>query len=81
MYHKLDIDYPLPFYLKQQSLRKQPLKFTINEIKQGLENYQVPKKRLNVIELSNESILIDDTVNANPQSAKAAIDVLSIKVR
>lgn len=54
------------------------LKFTIDEIKQGLENYQVPKKRLNVIELNNKSILIDDTVNANPQSVKAAIDVLRV---
>lgn len=54
------------------------LKFTIAEIKKGLKNYEVPIKRLNVIELSNHSILIDDTVNANPQSVKAAIDVLKV---
>lgn len=50
--------------------------FTIAEIRAGLANYQVPIKRLNFIELNNNSLLIDDTVNANPQSVKAAIDVL-----
>lgn len=51
------------------------LGYTASEIRAGLANYQVPIKRLNVIELSNDSLLIDDTVNANPQSVKAAIDV------
>ncbi len=52
------------------------LKFTIDEIRRGLEQYETPVKRLNVYELRNESLLIDDTVNANPQSVKAAIDVV-----
>lgn len=52
------------------------LKFTAHEIALGLKNYRVPIKRLNFIQLSNQSLLIDDTVNANPQSVKAAIDVL-----
>lgn len=51
------------------------LGFTASEIRTGLENFQMPIKRLNIIELQNQSILIDDTVNANPQSVKAAFDV------
>lgn len=51
------------------------LGFTPAEIRTGLERFQVPIKRLNIIRLQNQSILIDDTVNANPQSVKAAIDV------
>lgn len=51
------------------------LGFTASEIRAGLENFQMPIKRLNIIELQNQSILIDDTVNANPQSVKAALDV------
>lgn len=49
--------------------------FTPSEIREGLAKFQVPIKRLNIMELSNQSLLIDDTVNANPQSVKAAIDV------
>lgn len=51
------------------------LGYTASEIKEGLANYQIPIKRLNVMELCNRSLLIDDTVNANPQSMKATIDV------
>ncbi|MFX3674868.1 MAG: YheC/YheD family protein [Paenisporosarcina sp.] len=54
------------------------LDFPIQIIREGLKNYQVPIKRLNVYNLKDESLLIDDTVNANPQSVKAAIDVLVI---
>ncbi|XQY91004.1 YheC/YheD family protein [Metabacillus sp. HB246100] len=49
--------------------------FSATEIRTGLTKYVVPIKRLNVYELCNESLLIDDTVNANPQSVKAALDV------
>jgi UDP-N-acetylmuramoyl-tripeptide--D-alanyl-D-alanine ligase len=52
------------------------LGFPIQIIREGLKNYQVPIKRLNVYNLKDESILIDDSVNSNPQSVKAAIDVL-----
>lgn len=52
------------------------LKFTPKEIKSGLEKYVEPIKRLNIIKLKNSSILLDDTVNANPQSVTAAIDVI-----
>jgi len=47
----------------------------INVIKQGLENTQAEKGRLNVIQQSNLTI-IDDTYNASPQSMKAAISTL-----
>lgn len=52
------------------------LNFTPSEIRLGLENYKIPIRRLNLINLRNHSLLIDDTVNANPQSVKAAVDVL-----
>lgn len=55
------------------------LKFTPSEIRLGLKNFKTPIKRLNIYDLCNNSLLIDDTVNANPQSVKAAIDVLSKK--
>ena len=47
----------------------------INIIKQGLENTQAEKGRLNVIQQPNLTI-IDDTYNASPQSMKAAINTL-----
>ena len=52
------------------------LGFTISDIRLGLANYQKPIKRLNLFTLNDESVLIDDTANANPQSVKAAVDVL-----
>lgn len=52
------------------------LHFSAAEIKRGLEHYKAPYRRLNLIQLKNNSLLIDDTVNANPQSVKAAVDVL-----
>ncbi|MGD9677035.1 MAG: YheC/YheD family protein [Vulcanibacillus sp.] len=52
------------------------LKFTPDDIRIGLKKFAPPIKRLNFIKLSNKSILIDDTVNANPQSVKAALDVM-----
>lgn len=52
------------------------LKFTPAEIRAGLNKFIAPIKRLNIIKLKNNSTLIDDTVNANPQSVMAAIDVL-----
>jgi UDP-N-acetylmuramoyl-tripeptide--D-alanyl-D-alanine ligase len=52
------------------------LNFTPSEIRLGLKNYQIPIKRLNLIQLKDNSLLIDDSVSANPHSVKAAIDVL-----
>lgn len=53
------------------------LGFTIPEITQGLKNFEPPVKRLNLIELRSNILLIDDTVNANPESVKSAIDVMT----
>lgn len=47
-----------------------------DEIKKGIEKVRTVKGRNNVIETKNYTI-IDDCYNANPVSAKAAIDVLS----
>ncbi|WP_423801193.1 UDP-N-acetylmuramoyl-tripeptide--D-alanyl-D-alanine ligase [Neobacillus sp. SAB-20_R2A] len=53
------------------------LHFTPSDIKTGLERAPVPLHRLNMIELSNHSLLIDDSFSSNPPAAKAAIDVLN----
>ena len=45
-------------------------------INQGLQNLKLPKGRLNIIEGLNDSTIIDDTYNANPESTKYALEVL-----
>ncbi len=52
------------------------LDIDIHTIKQGLENTQAEKGRLNIIKRSNLTI-IDDTYNASPSSSKYALEVLS----
>ncbi|UFJ39018.1 YheC/YheD family protein [Brevibacillus humidisoli] len=52
------------------------LRFSVHDIRRGLARYTPPVKRLNVTNLNEGSLLIDDTVNANPQSVKSAVDVL-----
>ncbi len=47
------------------------------EIKKGLLDYKGVKGRFQVISLVDESILIDDTYNANPVSLKAALKSIS----
>lgn len=59
------------------SLVCKKLGMTAKEINFGLEQLTLPKGRLNVIPGINDSILIDDTYNANPESTKYALDVLS----
>ncbi|MDH5394001.1 MAG: UDP-N-acetylmuramoyl-tripeptide--D-alanyl-D-alanine ligase [Gammaproteobacteria bacterium] len=49
----------------------------IAAIKKGLENFKGVKGRLQVNPVMNDSVVIDDSYNANPASVKAAIDVLS----
>ncbi len=48
----------------------------IDTIKQGLENTQAEKGRLNIIQHANFTI-IDDTYNASPSSVKYALEVLN----
>ncbi|NLB18573.1 MAG: UDP-N-acetylmuramoyl-tripeptide--D-alanyl-D-alanine ligase [Syntrophomonadaceae bacterium] len=53
------------------------LGFNASDIKAGLRNYSKPHRRLVVYRTKNKARIIDDTFNANPNSMKAAIDVLS----
>ncbi|MEN6328380.1 MAG: UDP-N-acetylmuramoyl-tripeptide--D-alanyl-D-alanine ligase [Syntrophomonas sp.] len=52
------------------------LGFTPDKIRKGLKKYKRPKRRLMVYHLKKKVRLLDDTYNANPNSVKAAIDVL-----
>lgn len=54
-----------------------PLGITLAEVASGLAAMPQVKGRVNVIEVSTELTLIDDTYNANVRSVKAAIDLLS----
>jgi len=46
-------------------------------IKKGLEKFTGVKGRLQLFRAANDSIVIDDSYNANPTSMRVAIDVLS----
>ncbi|MBR6026412.1 MAG: UDP-N-acetylmuramoyl-tripeptide--D-alanyl-D-alanine ligase [Neisseriaceae bacterium] len=48
-----------------------------DEIAQGLQDYQPVGSRLRMFKSKSGSQIIDDTYNANPDSMKAAIDVLA----
>lgn len=50
---------------------------SLSDIKSGLLNMTSVKGRVNLHQLSNNVLLIDDSYNANVQSAKAAIDLVA----
>ena len=52
------------------------LGLTNEQIKNGTKKLSVTEKRLNIIHLKN-FLLIDDTYNANPDSVKAAIELVA----
>ncbi|MEK7111989.1 MAG: UDP-N-acetylmuramoyl-tripeptide--D-alanyl-D-alanine ligase [Patescibacteria group bacterium] len=50
----------------------------IADIKEGLENFQPQKHRLEVIRHKSGAIILDDTYNSNPAAAKVALETLSL---
>ncbi len=48
-----------------------------DDIAMGLRNIALPRGRQTILELNGHRTIIDDSYNANPQSVKAALDVLS----
>lgn len=44
-----------------------------NDIKKGVENFNLPEHRLQLIELPNGAKLLDDTYNSNPMAATSAL--------
>lgn len=46
----------------------------LESIKEGLENIKLSKNRMDIMNLSDETVLINDAYNANPASMKAVID-------
>lgn len=49
---------------------------TLEEIAAGVHNFAPTKMRMNILPRCEEITLLDDTYNANPQSMRAAIEVL-----
>ncbi len=50
---------------------------SLSEIKKGLESMQNEPHRMQPIKLKNNSILLDDTYNANPFATKGALKILN----
>lgn len=50
------------------------LNIDIRDIKKGLESYDKPEHRMNVVTLKKNSFLVDDSYNNNPSAAKASLN-------
>ena len=53
------------------------LGLTPEEIEQGISSFVPTRMRMNIIRRADNMTILDDTYNANPQSMRAAISVLS----
>lgn len=50
---------------------------TADEIEQGIARFVPTRMRMNLVQRGNGITILDDTYNANPQSMRAAVEVLS----
>ena len=50
----------------------------LDEIIHNLERIELPQRRLSLFRMSNGSLLIDDSYNANPESVKQSIDTMCV---
>ena len=50
----------------------------LDEIIDNLERIELPQRRLSLFRMSNGSLLIDDSYNANPESVKQSIDTMCV---
>ncbi len=50
---------------------------TLEQITAGIENFAPTKMRMDVVRCAGEITVLNDTYNANPQSMRAAVDVLA----
>lgn len=73
----VDLDFPL----KAARIVGKALGMNDDTISAGLNDYEPPKGRLNVIPGLNDSTIIDDSYNSSPDAAAAALEMLqSFKV-
>lgn len=49
---------------------------SLEEIKNGLENFEAPEHRMRPIKLKNSALILDDSYNNNPAAAKLALQTL-----
>lgn len=50
---------------------------TTQEINQGISDFSPTKMRMNILHQANDITILDDAYNANPQSMRAAVEVLA----
>jgi UDP-N-acetylmuramoyl-tripeptide--D-alanyl-D-alanine ligase len=54
------------------------LGLALDEIIDNLQRIELPQRRLSLYRMSNGSLLIDDSYNANPESVKQSIDTMCV---